>query len=112
VAGQCDTENAGQWTLLSLHEQAQHLTLRLSRCRKRERGTSGRWRQSAAGGCSAPTGVLNLGKECLHLPPCLHFLGQQTVVDELIKGCSNTRFQTKTYHGTVPVFQLRRSAFD
>jgi len=25
-------------------------TLRLSRCRKRERGTSGRWRQSAAGG--------------------------------------------------------------
>src|SRR5262249_3976676 len=24
-------------------------TLRLSRCRKRERGTSGRWRQSAAG---------------------------------------------------------------
>ena len=29
------------------------LTLRLSRCRKRERGTSGRWRQSAAGGCSA-----------------------------------------------------------
>jgi hypothetical protein len=31
-------------------------TLRLSRCRKRKRGTSGRWRQSAAGGCSA--GVL------------------------------------------------------
>ena len=31
-------------------------TLRLSRCRKRERGTSGRWRQSAAGGGSA--GVL------------------------------------------------------
>src|SRR5437899_8198823 len=28
-------------------------TLRLSRARKRERGTSGRWRASAAGGCSA-----------------------------------------------------------
>src|SRR2546428_754982 len=26
-AGQCDTENAGQWTLLPSHEQAQHLTL-------------------------------------------------------------------------------------
>src|SRR5262245_8961144 len=30
-----------------------HRTLRLSRCRKRER--SGRWRQSAAGGGSAPS---------------------------------------------------------
>src|SRR5262245_2677280 len=28
-------------------------TLRLSRARKRERGTSGRWRASAAGGCWA-----------------------------------------------------------
>jgi hypothetical protein len=25
-AGQCDTENTGQWTLLPSHEQAQHLT--------------------------------------------------------------------------------------
>jgi hypothetical protein len=25
--GQCDTSNAGQWTLLPLHEQVQHLTL-------------------------------------------------------------------------------------
>ncbi len=33
-------------------------TLRLSCCRKREQGTSGRWRQSAAGGCSASTVVL------------------------------------------------------
>src|SRR5439155_11761722 len=24
--GQCDTKNAGQWTLLPSHEQAQHLT--------------------------------------------------------------------------------------
>ena len=29
------------------------LTLGLSRCRKRERGTSGRWRQSTPGPCSA-----------------------------------------------------------
>jgi hypothetical protein len=29
--GQCDTENGGEWTLLSLHEQAQHLTLALIR---------------------------------------------------------------------------------
>jgi len=39
-------------------------TLRLSRCRKRERGTSGRWRQSAAALCSACTslGQPSLGK--------------------------------------------------
>ena len=37
-AGQCDTETAGQWTLLPSHEQAQHLTPGLSCCRKRERG--------------------------------------------------------------------------
>src|SRR6266508_4622468 len=40
VAGQCDTANAGQWTLLPSHEQAQHLTLGVSCCRKPERGTS------------------------------------------------------------------------
>jgi len=26
-AGQADTENAGPWTLLPSHEQAQHLTI-------------------------------------------------------------------------------------
>src|SRR6266508_2257206 len=39
-------ENAGQWTLLPSHEQAQHLTPKLTRRWKRERGTSGRCRRS------------------------------------------------------------------
>jgi hypothetical protein len=30
VAGQCDTENASQWTMLPSHEQVQHLTRELS----------------------------------------------------------------------------------
>jgi len=34
--------------LLPLHKQAQHLTLALTCCRKRERRRSGRWRQSGA----------------------------------------------------------------
>src|SRR6266851_5981125 len=29
-SSQCDTENAGKWTLLPSHEQAQHLTLAVS----------------------------------------------------------------------------------
>ena len=33
--GQCDTENAGQWTLLPSHEQAQHLTPGVRRVRLR-----------------------------------------------------------------------------
>src|SRR6266705_3076278 len=36
-AGQSDTEHAGPWTLLPSHEQAQHLTLAVSRARKPER---------------------------------------------------------------------------
>ena len=36
--GQCDTENAGQWTLLPSYEWARHLT----------RGVSRRWKRSAA----------------------------------------------------------------
>jgi hypothetical protein len=58
------------------------------------------------------TGVLHLGKERLHLPTGLHFLGQQAVVNEFIERRSNTRFPPKTHHGTVPVLQLRRSASD
>src|SRR5262245_27286005 len=34
-AGQCDIENAGQWTLLLLHGRAQHLTLEITGPRKR-----------------------------------------------------------------------------
>src|SRR5712691_11249397 len=38
-AGQCDTENTGQWMLLPSHKQAQHLTLAVSRARKPQRGS-------------------------------------------------------------------------
>jgi hypothetical protein len=54
--GQCKTANAGQWTLLPSYEQAQHLTLALTCCRKRAR--SGRWRQSGAALCSARFGEM------------------------------------------------------
>ena len=39
-----------------------------------------------------------LSSESLHLPPRLHLLGQQAVVDELIEGCRNTCFTAKTHH--------------
>ena len=39
-----------------------------------------------------------LSSESLPLPPRLHFLGQQAVVDELIEGCRDTRFTAKTHH--------------
>src|SRR5262249_31056361 len=53
------------------------ITLRLSRCRKRER--SGRWRQSAAAECSAPTSTLPVNTLCGHRLLLLHI--EAIVVD-------------------------------
>jgi hypothetical protein len=43
------------------------ISLRLSRCWKRQRGTSGRWKQSAAGGCAASLWLV--GYRLRRVPP-------------------------------------------